>query len=264
MNMKRWAQAVLLAAISLLNSVGCRSSVTPEGDQALSQCGWHDAYGIEYCYVSGGAFTMGDDRFPSASPPYKAEVQNFFLMKYEMTEAHWADILTAGLATSRSSMLPLVNVSRSEVNAVLKAYSSSTGLEHRLPDEIEWEYAARAGSSAKYPWGDSYDGRRAHFVIGGGGERMRVGSFPPNSFGLHDMIGNVAEMTAGDYSHYPIGDQPIMPGWFAFRGDGIDGGWPHVFARGLAKDKDRHAWLGFRLALDARFKDVLKKDTQNN
>ena len=65
----------------------------------------------------------------------------------------------------------------------------------RLLSEAEWEYAARAGSSTNYPWGDDIGSGRANCV--GCGSRWDknstspVASFPANAFGLHDMHGNV-------------------------------------------------------------------------
>ncbi|MBK9251264.1 MAG: formylglycine-generating enzyme family protein [Proteobacteria bacterium] len=93
---------------------------------------------------------------------------------------------------------------------------------YRLPSEAEWEYAARAGSSTAFPWGDAIDYDRGNFGMRGHGERgpytegkdvfgdetAPVGSFPPNAWGLHDMHGNVFEWTQdcyeADMAHAPV------------------------------------------------------------
>jgi len=84
--------------------------------------------------------------------------------------------------------------------------------DYRLPTEVEWEYAARAGKQASmYPWGGYYtrDEKgnflanfkplRGNYTEDGGMMTMEVGSYDPNNFGLYDMAGNVAEWTNTAY-----------------------------------------------------------------
>lgn len=84
--------------------------------------------------------------------------------------------------------------------------------EWRLPNEVEWEYAARGGlSGAKYPWGGPYTRNskgcfvanfkplRGNYVADGGLTTVRVGSYSPNGYGLYDMAGNVSEWTNDTY-----------------------------------------------------------------
>ncbi|MEP3655506.1 MAG: formylglycine-generating enzyme family protein [Litorimonas sp.] len=97
---------------------------------------------------------------------------------------------------------PVVQVSQADA----KAYAEWAG--RALPSEAQWEYAAKAGSYTRYVWGEArtIDGvEQANTWQGafpiqntqddGYLQRSPVGCYPPNSFGLHDMIGNVWEWT---------------------------------------------------------------------
>jgi len=109
--------------------------------------------------------------------------------------------------------LPVVHVSWNDTQAYLGWLSQHTGKRYRLPSEAEFEYALRAGSAARFPWGDGNPDK----VVGnftGEGDRSpskrswsqafpRYGdgywgpaptkSFPANAYGLFDMEGNVSE-----------------------------------------------------------------------
>src|SRR5690606_22470300 len=82
--------------------------------------------------------------------------------------------------------------------------SAKTGASYRLLSDAEWEYVARAGSTSIYPWGNTASHEQANYgedacctgrVLGRDAflNTAPVGQFPPNAFGLHDMMGNVYE-----------------------------------------------------------------------
>ena len=94
---------------------------------------------------------------------------------------------------------PVINVNLYDALGFAKWLSKRTGAHYRLPTETEWEHAARAGSRGLYPWGDALGTGRANCAGCGspwdGESTAPVGSFPPNAWGLYDMVGNVGEWT---------------------------------------------------------------------
>jgi formylglycine-generating enzyme len=125
---------------------------------------------------------------------------------------------------------------------------------YRLPSEAEWEFACRSGSDALYPFGndDSLLNRYGWFMgIASSGKPRRVGSFRPNAFGLHDMLGNVQEFCHDCFSPtaYTDSDQtdPFGPATAAAAGSHTvrGGAWNipaqncrNAFRRGCANPND--------------------------
>ena len=101
---------------------------------------------------------------------------------------------------------PVVGVSWHNANAYAAWLSAKTGKAYRLPSESEWEYAARAGTSTRFWWGEevAQSGRPMACCRGCGSEQDGKGLYPvdafqANPFGLHNVHGNVWEWVADFY-----------------------------------------------------------------
>lgn len=101
---------------------------------------------------------------------------------------------------------PVVGISWEDAKAYAAWLSRKTGQSYRLLTEAEWEYAARAGSTTIYPWGDKIGVNNANCANCGsrwdGKALSAVGSFAPNAFGLYDMIGNAEEWVEDCYARW--------------------------------------------------------------
>ncbi|KAF7769265.1 hypothetical protein PUND_a0359 [Pseudoalteromonas undina] len=95
---------------------------------------------------------------------------------------------------------PAVCLTKNDATAYAEWFSDKTAQVYRLPTEVEWEYAARAGTDTEYPWGNEIGKNLANCGwCGSEWSNKRtapVGSFSANAFGLYDTVGNVWEWTS--------------------------------------------------------------------
>ena len=138
---------------------------------------------------------------------------------------------------------PVVCVSSADAKGYVSWLSSKTGEDYRLPSEAEWEYAARAGTRTSRWWGERESGHCANAHRGNGHSGFHplsdcsdghartapVGSFRANAWGLHDVLGNVSELTGTCWSDSYQGaprDGSLRKsgdcGWVVKRGGGWD------------------------------------------
>ena len=155
---------------------------------------------------------------------------------YEITHELWAACADAGRCDRPSGLGPSgsgdqenlpVEVSWEDGREYVAWLSEKTGKRYRLLSEAEWEYVARAGTETARYWGESEEDQCRY--ANGFDETLRrewpdargrsascsddhafaapVGSYPPNAFGLYDVLGNVDEWTQDcwhpDYSGAP-------------------------------------------------------------
>ena len=203
---------------------------------SVEEKSWAAAHG-------GSASAVSDE-----APQHRVAVPSFALGRYDVTRAEYATFVReTGYAPgdgcgdhvtpdwdknpkltwehpgfAQGDNDPVVCVSWQDARAYIawlnnKAHRGDTVTpndSYRLPSEAEWEYAARAGTTTKFYWGDDDAAAPAHawYQVNSGCVRPRglscdhghthpVGTKPPNAFGLYDMAGNVWQWTEDCYDN---------------------------------------------------------------
>jgi formylglycine-generating enzyme required for sulfatase activity len=166
--------------------------------------------------VPAGSFVMGSTEaerrwaLGQGADPWRVELEKpqhgvtipapFAVGKYEVTFDEWDACATDGGCNGYKPadegwgrrLRPVINVSWKDAQAYVEWLSKKTGKPYRLLSEAEWEYAARAGTTTRYSWGDTITRKNANY---GGkiGKTAEVGSYLPNPWGLYEMHGSVWE-----------------------------------------------------------------------
>lgn len=215
-------------------------------------------HGPKMIVVPHGAFVMGSKDDPDANTNEKPAheirfAKGFALAVHEVTVAEFGRFIAATKHRTRASRRgfstiysektgnyarqswvdwysdfhgnpaamngPVMHVSQRDAQAYIDWLAEQTGKKYRLPSEAEFEYALRAGSTERFPWGMGSPSKKVENLTGlldvsasrrkwnngfaGYGDGFwgpaPVSSFPANAFGLHDMGGNLSEWTADCY-----------------------------------------------------------------
>ena len=204
---------------------------------------------LEMIAIPAGTFVMGGNtQSPEEEkPPHKVQLDEFWMAKYETTwdlynlylersiedqEFQKSDIIKVdidavsgatipyvdmSLGMGKGKDLPVGNVTYLAASQFCKWLSAKTGDFYRLPTEAEWEYAARAGSNSSYFFGEDPMALAnfALYAANSDASYHKVGEKQPNSWGLYDVYGNVAEWTLDAYdpkyykSTYKISKNPF-------------------------------------------------------
>ncbi len=165
--------------------------------------------------IPGGDFWMGSKENIGCEceyPQHQVSVQPFFMSKFLITQIQWRAIAALPMVNRELDLdpsefkgdnLPVENISWYDAIEFCQRLYRESGRKYRLPTEAEWEYACRARTKTPFYFGPTlaanlanYDSNYAYAnesPVKYRGATTPVGSFPPNSFGLYDMHGNVYE-----------------------------------------------------------------------
>ncbi len=138
---------------------------------------------------------MGSYNADDEQPPHEVRLGGFYIGKYEITQRQWQTIMSTNPSQHVGEQLPVESVSWEDARTFTERLSEMTGKTYRLPTEAEWEYAARAGSTTDFHFGNDtlMLGAYAWYEGNSGGTTHPVGLKQPNAWGLYDMAGNVWE-----------------------------------------------------------------------
>ena len=141
---------------------------------------------------------------PPFSPAHEVTINRpFYMSKCEITQGQYEKIMNDNPSNNIGDKLPVDLVSWCDAREYCRILTEKSGVKVRLPSESEWEYACRAGTRSLYYNGETesdlaliawYDENSKY-------KTHSVGQKKANAFGLHDMLGNVAEICEDDW-HY--------------------------------------------------------------
>ena len=180
---------------------------------------------LDMLWCPPGTFMMGSpesetERHSNERQHAVTLTQGFWLGKHEVTQAQWEKVMGNNPSHFKGANLPVEKVSWNDAVSFCKKLTERerkaghlpSGYAYQLPTEAQWEYACRAETKTAYAFGDTITNEQANFsrftltntqardrqYIG-----KRVGSYPANEWGFHDMHGNVWEWCADWRGVYP-------------------------------------------------------------
>ena len=220
--------------------------------------------GMKLILIPPGKFTMGS---PSDETNRQIDEEQkpvtisrpYYIGRTEVTRQEWQAVMNTDPWEGRANAgngaeTPAVWISRADALEFCRKLSGRTRQTYRLPTEAEWEFACRAGSVGQFHFGNNHVGMRDFsWFAGNAGNAGRrhphhVGQKTANSWGLHDMHGNVQEWCADAYSaRLPGGQDPRVTGSSRNRGVVRGGSW----ANGPGDCR-----AAYRFAIDPELKSV--------
>ena len=244
-----WVGATLAAIAIALVSLATRDKTPPPLPPVDSTM----------ALIAAGAYTIGDDDNETARPSRLEQVAAFGIDRYEVTVGEYERFAQSRRVelpwtTRPDTLLPVTGVRLAEANAYCLWRHPDGG---RLPEETEWEAAARGLEARLYPWGRTWKPDAAN---AGNTRRgpVRVGSYPAGATpeGVHDMIGNVWEWTSSRHRPYG-GVKAPETGFYVIRGGAFSANVAvanaiHRIGYNPATDRENLAGTGFRCAMTAR------------
>ncbi len=177
-----------------------------------------NSIGMEFVLIPAGTFQMGAaDGEKDERPVRQVTIsQPFYLGKYEVTQGQWQAVMGNNPSLFQGDPnLPVEQVWWTDVKEFIRKLNAKEGHnKYRLPTEAQWEYAARAGTTTRYSFGNEATqlGQYAWYKDNADGRTHPAGQLKPNPWGLYDIHGNVWEWVQDWYQRYQSGAVTDPPG----------------------------------------------------
>jgi formylglycine-generating enzyme required for sulfatase activity len=186
------------------------SFISPHSEVSTQGCLVSDTLDMAFVRVNPGNFTMGSKPRDKDEISHEVTISKAFCMsEHEVTRGQWRMVMKEEPPGEGADDLPVTRVSWDSVRVFLDRLNAmEPGKDYRLSTEAEWEYAARAGSTQRFSFGDDPDSLSLHGNCKGENRfegLAPVKSFQPNKWGLYDMHGNASEWVEDWYWEYPSG-----------------------------------------------------------
>jgi len=165
-----------------------------------------DRFGISFLLIPAGTFQMGSDHGDDNEKPVHTVrlSRPFYLGMYPVTQRQWEAVMGSNPSRFQGPEHPVERVSWNKVQEFIRSLNTHGGRAlYRLPTETEWEYAARAGATGAYCFGDDVTqlAQYAWYADSARSITYPVGQLQPNAWGLYDMHGNVWEWAQDWYDN---------------------------------------------------------------
>ncbi|WP_407356289.1 formylglycine-generating enzyme family protein [Methanolobus sp. WCC5] len=177
-------------------------------DAEVDDPGFTNSAGMQFVKIPVGEFYMGAPEGEMYSdkderPVHQVSIgYEFYIGVYEVTQEQWKTVMGTDPSEFKGNDLPVEKVSWHDVEKFVDKLNEMEGTDtYRLPTEAEWEYAARAGTSTAFSFGNDKDRLSEYAWYDGNSEKKThpVGMKDPNPWGLYDVHGNVAEWVLDEY-----------------------------------------------------------------